>query len=98
MKCVREHVNRSLLFYTLIDNGETFDTDAENIIFNRLIYDVGPKGTAKTGAKNEIQTGAPGAVEKTELKECLIAEHNRGASCGGRYYFRVSFFYGLCIY
>lgn len=52
---VREHVNRSLLPFTLIDNEELLRHATENIIFNWLIYDVGEpidrKGNAKTGAK-----------------------------------------------
>lgn len=52
---VREHVNRSLLPFTLIDNEELLRDAAKNIIFNWLIYDVGEpidrKGNAKTGAK-----------------------------------------------
>lgn len=76
---------------------------AENIIFNWLIYDRAGRPSEKelreTGAKNEIQIGDDGAVEKTGPEEFPTAEQWGGGYGGSGdpmsslwYFLRVIFF------
>lgn len=106
---VREHVNRSLLPFTLIDNEELLRDAAENIIFNWLIYDVGEpidrKGNARTGAKKwNSDDGADGRKKKpgqrnfqSQNNRALPANPCRRYNFWVWYFLFLYFFFYFCI-